>query len=126
MQEEVVNDLLCNLDTCKSMGLKPGVLRELAEELSKPLPVIYQQPWSSVDAPGDWKLDNVTLTYRKSQKEVPGKSRPVSLTSVPGKVMEQIHLECHHATCTGQTGDQAQPAGVYKGQVLPDQPSLLL
>lgn len=73
-------------------GAQAGLLRELAEELSKPLPVIYQQPWSSVDVPGDWKLDNVTLTYRKSQKEVPGKSRPVSLTSVPGKVMEQVIL----------------------------------
>lgn len=50
------------------MGLNPGVLRELAEELSKPLPVIYQQSWSSVDVPGDWKLHNVTPTGRARRR----------------------------------------------------------
>ena len=44
--EEEVNDLLCHLDTHKSMGadgIHPRVLRELAEELAKPLTIIYQQ-----------------------------------------------------------------------------------
>jgi len=40
IQEEAANDPLCHLDTHKSMeldGIHPRVLRELAEELAKPL-----------------------------------------------------------------------------------------
>ncbi|KAF1494975.1 Zinc finger C2HC domain-containing protein 1A, partial [Eudyptula minor novaehollandiae] len=46
IQEEAVNNLLCHLDAHRSMGpdgIHPRVLRELAEELAKPLSIIYQQ-----------------------------------------------------------------------------------
>ncbi|GAB0207657.1 mitochondrial enolase superfamily member 1 [Grus japonensis] len=95
VQEEAVHDLLCHLDTHKSMGLDGihlRVLRELAEELAKPLSIIYQQSWLTGEVPDDWRLANVTPIYKKGPKEDPGNYRPVSLTSVPGKIMEQLIL----------------------------------
>ncbi|PKU38527.1 rna-directed dna polymerase from mobile element jockey-like [Limosa lapponica baueri] len=91
----MISDLLHELDTHKSMGLDglhPGVLRELAEVFTKPLSIIYQQSWLTGAVPVDWRLANVMPIYRKGQKEDGVNYRPVSLTSVSGKVMEQIIL----------------------------------
>lgn len=41
----------------------------------------------------DWKKGNDDTIYKKVLKEDPGDSRPITLTSIPVKVMEQISLE---------------------------------
>ncbi|KAK4828285.1 LOW QUALITY PROTEIN: hypothetical protein QYF61_024950 [Mycteria americana] len=95
IQGDMFCNLLHHLDKHKSMGLDgihPRVLRELAEVLTKPLSIIYQQSWLTGEVPVDWRLANVTLIYEKGRKEDLGNYRPVSLTSVPGKVIEQIIL----------------------------------
>jgi len=43
--------------------------------------------------PKDWRKANVTPIFKKGKKEDPGNCRLVSLTSIPGKVMEQLILE---------------------------------
>ncbi|GAB0179477.1 mitochondrial enolase superfamily member 1 [Grus japonensis] len=68
------------------------VLRELAEVLTRPLSIIYQQSWLTKEVPVDWRLANMMAIHKKGQKEDPGNYRPVSLTSVLGKVMEKIIL----------------------------------
>jgi len=90
-QEEAVSALLCHLDTHKSVGpdgIQPRVLRELAEELAEPLSIICQQSCPTGEVPDDWRITSVTPIYKKSWKEDPGNYRPVSLTLVPGKIME--------------------------------------
>ncbi|KFP67467.1 hypothetical protein N322_11493, partial [Cariama cristata] len=94
-QEEAVSDLLLHLDMNKSMGpdgIHSRILKELADVLAKPLFIIYPQSWLTGEVPDDWRLANVTPICKKGQKEDPGNYSPVSLTSVPGEVMEQITL----------------------------------
>ncbi|RMC14276.1 hypothetical protein DUI87_09367 [Hirundo rustica rustica] len=57
-------------------GIHPRVMRELADELAKPLSIIYQQSWLIGEVPDDWKLANVTPINKKGAKEDPGDYRP--------------------------------------------------
>ncbi|RMC03252.1 hypothetical protein DUI87_20446 [Hirundo rustica rustica] len=73
-------------------GIHPRVMREQADELAKQLSIIYQLSWLTGEVPDDSKLASVTPIHKKGGKEDPGNYRPVSLTSIPSKVMEQFIL----------------------------------
>ncbi|TRZ26415.1 hypothetical protein HGM15179_000769 [Zosterops borbonicus] len=59
--------------------------RNLLKLFTKTLSIVYHQFWLIREVSDNWKLAIVMLTYKKSWEDV-------SLTSVPGKVVEQITL----------------------------------
>ncbi|CAM4686112.1 unnamed protein product [Lepidochelys kempii] len=114
VEKEAVHDYLEKLDVHKSMGpdaLHPRVLKELADVIAEPLAIIFENSWRSGEVPDDWKKANVVPIFKKGKKEDPGNYRPVSLMSVPGKIMEQVlkesilkHLEERNVIRNSQHG----------------------
>ena len=43
--------------------------------------------------PEDRRKTHVTPVFKRGEKEDPGNHRPVSLTSIPGKAMEELIME---------------------------------
>jgi len=74
-------------------GLHPRVLRELADVVAKPLSIILWKSWLTGNVLVDQRLANVISIFKKGQKDDPGSYRPISLTSVPEKITEQIISE---------------------------------
>ena len=64
--EGQVRDQLRNLKVHKSMGpgeMNPRVLRQLADEVAKTLPIIFEKWWLSSEVPTDCKTENITPTF---------------------------------------------------------------
>jgi len=95
-EEDCVRDHLKNLYAHKSMGpdgMHPRVLRELADVIAELLSIIFERSWRTGEVPEDWRKASVTPVCKKGKNEDPGNYRPVSLTSIPGKMMELLILE---------------------------------
>ena len=92
-------------------GITTKILKELAEEISPILTIIFQSSLDTGTLPSDWKDANVTPIFKKGEHYDPANYRPVSLTSVCCKVLEHIltsnimdHLELHGTLCHQQHG----------------------
>ncbi|KAL8570366.1 hypothetical protein ACOMHN_035784 [Nucella lapillus] len=92
-------------------GITTKILKELAEEISPILTIIFQSSLDTGTLPSDWKDANVTPIFKKGEHYDPTNYRPVSLTSVCCKVLEHIltsnimdHLELHGTLCHQQHG----------------------
>ena len=106
------------LNPSKSPGpdkMHPQVLKEMRQVLAEPLAQLFQLSIETESLPIDWKVGNVSPIHKKGSRQTPGNYRPVSLTSVVGKVLEQLirdvvtdHLvsnnlltSCHHGFIKG-------------------------
>ena len=89
--EEQMGKALKKLNHAKSPGpddLHPKILKELAEELAKPLTILFNKSISESKIPTEWKQAEVRPIFKKGDKACAGNYRPVSLTSVVCKIFE--------------------------------------
>ena len=71
-----------------------------SKSLANPLAMIFKKSLETGDIPAAWKEANATPLYKKGSKTNPLNYRPVSLTSIVGKVFETIlrNALVRHAT----------------------------
>ena len=111
---EEVLQALNNMKTNKSPGpddIYPRVLKETKNEIADALKTIFNLSLRQGSVPVDWKAANVTPIYKKGDRNIPGNYRPISLTSVVGKMLESMirdkivkHLERHSLIRDSQHG----------------------
>ena len=89
----------------------PRLLQELVDVVAEPLTTVMRKSLESGEVPEDWRTANVCPIYKKGAKDQPGNYRPVSLTSVCGKILESIikddvveHLDRHGLITRTQHG----------------------
>ena len=109
-----VEKLLEKLDMSKATGpdgVSPRILKTLSTEIAPILTTIFKHSMKSGCVPTSWKKANVSAIYKKGEHYKPSNYRPVSLTSVPCKVMEHIvvshvmsHLETNNILKENQHG----------------------
>ena len=112
--EDMVFKYIKGLKTNKAAGpdgIFPKVLYELAEEVVRPLTLLFRTSLSEGQVPMKWKMANITPLFKKGDKLKVSNYRPVSLTSVPGKILEMIirdkiveHLEKNNLINNTQHG----------------------
>ena len=89
----IIDEVLSNLDPNSSMGsdgIHPRLLKCLSSVLSIPLSIIFNSTLIEETLPVEWVTSLVVPIYKSSSRLNPLNYRPISLTSVPCKVMERI------------------------------------
>ena len=96
-----VMKLLSGLNPSKANGpdLPPTrVLKEAATEIVSYLSFISQQSINTGEVPPDWKHANVVAVFKKGSRSEAANYRPVSLKSVPCRLLEHIIYRSYYDT----------------------------
>ena len=105
VSNEGVIKMMKGLNSSKALGLgelHPRDLKELAVELGPVFAHLFQQSLDKDAIPKEWSLANICPLYKKGDRASPSNYRPVSLTCVSCKILEDIvctnimaHLDEH-------------------------------
>ena len=114
IEENVVWEKLTKLNVNKSQGpdeLHGKLLYEVRDEITEALTRLFNLSLQTGVVPQDWRDADVCPLFKKGKKDKAENYRPVSLTSIVGKVLESIiknrlvkHLEKHKLLKTSQHG----------------------
>ena len=84
-------------------GIPNTVLKTCADQFAPALWAIYQRSQDSGSLPPDWLQGNISCAFKKGNRHAPENYCPISLTSVPCKILDHIicchilsHLETHN------------------------------
>ena len=114
IQEKGIAKFLYKLNINKASGpdsISCRILREAADEIAPYLKFIFEKSLELKNVPYDWRTANITALLKKGDRSKPVNYRPISLTSVPCKIIEHIifkhimeHLETHNILADFQHG----------------------
>ena len=109
-----VAKLLANLQGHKAHGpdgIPAHLLKVTAHSMAPLLAHIYKASFHQCKLPHDWKTALVSPIYKKNYRKSPANYRPISLTSIPCKILEHLiyswvynHLEVNSILCDAQHG----------------------
>ena len=114
VNETIVYKKLTEINVNKTAGvdgIHPKLLFELKNELANPLSKLFSLSVELSIVPQDWRDANVTPLFKKGSRNQPENYRPISLTSIIGKILESIikdnlvkHLESYNLIRDSQHG----------------------
>ena len=90
---------LCEHEACGPDGLSVRVLRECADELSIPTPMLCEPSVSSRTFPTMWKQANVVPVHKMGSKKLPDNYRPISFLPICSKIPEKVVCESLLLAC---------------------------
>jgi len=91
--ETMIRTKIQNMKTsssCGPDGISSKFLQTFQDQLSQPLSIIFNLSMSTGSVPMEWKQAHVTPIFKKGKKCEPSNYRPISLTSIPCRLMESI------------------------------------
>ena len=83
-------DKLKPKNSCGPDGISSNFIKRFKIELAPPLTIIFNKSLESSTVPEDWKVGNVCPIFKKGSKGKSSNYRPISMTSVPCKILESL------------------------------------